>query len=137
MQFIQGKNFSDIADEFKQRVEDMVWCCAATVDTVGRPRTRVLHPIWDGHQGWIITYRDSVKSKHLATKPNMSLAYIRNPMQPVYADCTVEWVGIRLNAKKFGIISKQYLNHMDITLNRFLEQLTVSGSVSSNSHLGE
>lgn len=100
MQFIQVKNFSDIADEFKQRVEDMVWCSAATVDTVGRPRTRVLHPIWDGHQGWIITYRDSVKSKHLATKPNMSLAYIRNPMQPVYADCTVEWVENKVERQK-------------------------------------
>lgn len=92
MQFIQVTDFKEMADEFKQRVEEMVWCSAATVDTIGRPRTRVLHPIWDGHDGWIITYRDSAKVKHLAKKPNLSLAYIKNPMKPVYVDCTVEWL---------------------------------------------
>lgn len=92
MQFIQVSDFSEIQDEFTQRVEEMVWCSAATVDTSGRPRSRVLHPVWDGHDGWIMTYRDSVKARHLAQKPNMSLGYIKNPMKPVYVDCTVEWV---------------------------------------------
>jgi len=92
MQFIEVSEFAEIADEFEKRVRDMVWCSAATVDTVGRPRTRVLHPIWEGYTAYIGTSPASLKLKHLSKTPNMSLAYIKNPMKPVYADCTVETV---------------------------------------------
>lgn len=92
LDFIKVSNFSEIADEFHKRVSEMVWCSVATVDTLGRPRTRVLHPIWGDHIGWIGTYRNSVKSKHIAKKPNMSIAYIKDPMKPVYVECTVEWI---------------------------------------------
>ena len=92
MQFIKVSEFSEIADEFDKRVRDMVWCSVTTVDSLGRPRSRVLHPIWEGHIGWICTYRNSYKSKHLEQTPNMSIAYIKDPMKPVYVDCTVEWI---------------------------------------------
>jgi hypothetical protein len=57
-----------------------------------RPRSRILHPIWEGATGWIGTHRHSHKSQHLARNPYMSLAYISNVMNPVYVDCTAEWV---------------------------------------------
>ena len=84
-------NFSEIEEEFIQRVHSMVLCNAATVDSKGRPRSRVLHPIWEGKTGWITTHRNSFKSKHLALNPHMSLAYI-DANKPVYVDCTAEWV---------------------------------------------
>ena len=86
------ENFNDMHDEFIQRVHTAVWCVAATVDSKGRPRTRILHPIWEGPVGWIGTHRHSYKSKHLAQNPHISLAYSANVMQPVYADCRAEWV---------------------------------------------
>ncbi|MGB7338057.1 MAG: pyridoxamine 5'-phosphate oxidase family protein [Phototrophicaceae bacterium] len=92
MQFMNVADFSEIVEEFDARVRDMVWCSAATVDAQGRPRTRVLHPVWEGATGWIGTSPLSIKAKHLAIQPNLSLAYIKHPFKPVYVDCTVEWI---------------------------------------------
>jgi hypothetical protein len=86
------KHFSEIEDEFIQRVHTMVWCNAATVDSRQRPRSRILHPIWEGSTGWIGTHRTSYKSRHLERNPYISLAYITDIMKPVYVDCTAEWI---------------------------------------------
>jgi hypothetical protein len=85
-------DFAQIETEFIQRVHTMVWCNVATIDTHNRPRSRILHPIWEGSTGWIGTHRDSLKSRHLAHNPYMSLAYIANVMAPVYIDCKAEWI---------------------------------------------
>ncbi len=85
-------HFSEIESEFIERVHTMVWCNVATVDSQGLPRSRILHPIWEGSTGWIGTHRHSHKSQHLARNPYVSLAYIANVMAPVYIDATAEWV---------------------------------------------
>lgn len=88
-------SFTDIEEEFIQRVHTMVWCNVATLDSKNRPRSRILHPIWevqDGQPiGWIATLRHSPKSKHLARHPYVSLAYIADLVKPVYVDCRAEW----------------------------------------------
>lgn len=57
----------------------IVWCTVATVDAQGHPRTRILHPIWewDGESlvGWIATGAKSLKTRHLAHTPEVSLTY--------------------------------------------------------------
>jgi hypothetical protein len=88
---MEVENFEEIEDEFIRRVHSMVWCNAATVDGQGRPRSRILHPIWEGATGWIGTHRNSYKQKNLARSPYMSLAYITDNMRPVYADVTAAW----------------------------------------------
>ncbi|MDX1991423.1 MAG: pyridoxamine 5'-phosphate oxidase family protein [bacterium] len=89
-------SFSEIETEFIERVHTMVWCSAATIDSQDRPRSRLLHPIWEGAVsgavGWVATHRDSLKAKHLARNPYVSLAYVAHVMQPVYVDCRTEWV---------------------------------------------
>jgi hypothetical protein len=85
-------DFSEIEEEFMERVRKMVWCNVATVDLRQRPRSRIMHPIWEGPTGWIGTHRTSYKSSHLAHNPHVSLAYIADVMTPVYVDCTAEWV---------------------------------------------
>ncbi|MBC7871206.1 MAG: pyridoxamine 5'-phosphate oxidase family protein [Chitinophagaceae bacterium] len=85
-------HFSEIETEFIRRVHTMVWCSAATIDNQQRPRSRILHPIWEGPVGWIGTNRNSYKSRHLAQNPHVSLAYIADLTKPVYADCVAEWV---------------------------------------------
>jgi general stress protein 26 len=85
-------SFSEIEQEFIEKVHKIVWCNVATMDTKGRPRSRVLHPIWEGSTGWIATGATSLKAKHLAQNPNVSVAYIQDPLKPVYAECTVEWI---------------------------------------------
>lgn len=92
-------NFSDIEKDFMTRVHQMIWCNVATVDSHNRPRSRILHPMWEGSTGWVCTHVNSFKSKHLVRNPFVSLAYITNVMQPVYVDCKVEWVS-DLNEKR-------------------------------------
>ncbi len=86
------KHFAEIEAEFSKRVRSMVWCSVATIDSQQRPRSRILHPIWEGSTGWITTHRNSYKSRHLEKNPYVSLAYTKEVMQPVYVDCLTEWV---------------------------------------------
>jgi general stress protein 26 len=87
-------NFSEIAEEFTKRVTRIVWCTVATVDTKDRPRTRLLHPIWEtdgGLVGHIATGRHSLKEKHIARNANVSLAYWDQGQEQVYVDGTARW----------------------------------------------
>ena len=85
-------NFADIEAEFIQRAHAAPLCNAATVDSRQRPRSRVLHPVWEGSMGWITTRHDSPKIKQLAANPAMSLAYIADLFRPIYVDCMAVWV---------------------------------------------
>ena len=89
---MQVENFADIEAEFIERVHTVVWCNVATIDSQNRPRSRILHPIWEGATGWIATNPDSFKAKHLTKNPYLSLAYVADITSPVYADCKAEWV---------------------------------------------
>ena len=84
--------FSEIEQEFIARVHTMVWCSMATLDTRNRLRSRILHPIWEGQTGWASARPHSLKAKHIAHNPYVSLAYIADISKPVYADCKAEWV---------------------------------------------
>lgn len=87
-------SFDEIKDEFNKRVQRIVWSTVTTVDRKGRPRSRILHPLWEGSTGWILTGRDSFKAKHLAKNPYVSLSYWDPQHQQVYADCRAEWVDV-------------------------------------------
>lgn len=84
------------APAFVEMAHRIVWCSAATVDGNGRPRTRILHPIWqwDGADlvGWIATSPTPVKLAHLEASPFMSLSYWTPTHDTCVADCRVEWV---------------------------------------------
>jgi general stress protein 26 len=87
----QVASFDEIAQEFNARVSRIVWCTVTTVDGKGRPRARILHPVWDGSTGWIATGRDSFKARHIAKNPYVSLSYWDQQHQQVYAECKAEW----------------------------------------------
>lgn len=87
----QAPSFRDIEKAFRERVDRMVWCAMATVDTRGRPSSRLLHPNWEGQTGWILTYRNSIKRLHLAGNPYVSLAYVSDVTNPVYVEAFAGW----------------------------------------------
>ena len=87
--------FAAIESEFLTRIQKAVYCSMATVDRKGRPRSRIIHPIWDGPTGWVITSPDSLKAKHLKRNPYVSLAYISNVDRPVYVDAISYWIDAR------------------------------------------
>jgi hypothetical protein len=88
-------SLEQIAPAFIEMAHSIVWASAATVDANGRPRSRVLHPIWefDGTDlfGWIATVPSPVKKAHLAVHPEMSLNYWRTNHDTCSAECLVEW----------------------------------------------
>jgi general stress protein 26 len=84
--------FGDIQTEFMKRVVKAVYCSMATIDRQNRPRSRVMHPIWDGPIGWVISWPGSHKAKHLQGHPYVSLAYMQDKDRPTYVDCRAEWI---------------------------------------------
>ena len=71
----EAASFQEIAATFDERVRRIVWCTVTTVDTKGRPFSRILHPFWEGAVGWIATGRETLKTKHLAKNPMVAASY--------------------------------------------------------------
>jgi uncharacterized pyridoxamine 5'-phosphate oxidase family protein len=83
--------FAEIEQEFMERIQAMVYCNIATVDKEQRPRSRVVHPLWEGLTGWITTEPRTAKISQLSANPFVSLAYIADPFKPVYVECRATW----------------------------------------------
>jgi len=90
------QTLSEIAPAFVDIAHRIVWCSVATVDSHNRPRSRVLHPIWewDGEQlsGWIATGPTPVKLANLEHSPYMSLTYWADNHDTCTADVEAEWM---------------------------------------------
>lgn len=88
-------DLSTVAPAFVEMAHQIVWCSVATIDTKGRPRSRVLHPIWvwEGGElvGWVATGPTATKRAHLAGNPYVSLSYWTPAHDTCVADCRAEW----------------------------------------------
>lgn len=84
-----------VAPSFVAMAHRIVWCTVGTTDPRGRPRTRILHPIWewDGTElhGWILTSPLSPKAHDLASMPRVSLTYWDPTQDTCTAECAAEW----------------------------------------------
>lgn len=82
---------NETAPAFIAMAHQIVWGTVATVDSKGRPRSRILHPIWhwDGEKltGWIATSPTSIKRAHLQANPYMSVNYWTTSHDTCVADC--------------------------------------------------
>ncbi len=69
----------EVAPAFVAMAHRIVWATVATTDPDGRPRTRVLHPIWEWDEtsltGWIATGPTPVKTRALDAHPYVSVTY--------------------------------------------------------------
>jgi len=52
-----SQSFTEIKAEFVERAHRMVWCDMATVGLDGRPRIRIVHPVWQGDTAWMTSMR--------------------------------------------------------------------------------
>ena len=86
----------DTLDEFLDIAGSIAWCSVATVDRRGRPRSRILHPVWerdgDGLTGWIGTTATALKTAHLAHAPYVSCSYWDPTHDTAQAECRARWV---------------------------------------------
>jgi Pyridoxamine 5'-phosphate oxidase len=86
---------AEVGPAFIEMAHRIVWCTVATTGADGRPRTRVLHPIWewDGSSltGWIATSPLSPKAGDLAAVPAVSLTYWAPDHDTCTAKCDAEF----------------------------------------------
>lgn len=84
-----------VAPAFVEMAHSIVWASVATVGPDGKPRSRVLHPIWewDGTTltGWIATAPTPLKRAHLAAHPDIAISYWTTNNDTCSADCRAEW----------------------------------------------
>lgn len=83
--------FSETAPAFVEMAHRIVWATVATVDSHGRPRSRILHPIWEWNgttlTGWIATSPTPTKRGHLNHTPFMSINYWTTTHDTCAAEC--------------------------------------------------
>ncbi len=88
-------SLSEVAPAFVDMAHRIVWCSAATVDRANRPRSRVLHPIWEWGDGvltgWVGTGPTATKRAHLETSPHVSCNYWAESHDTCVAECQAEW----------------------------------------------
>ena len=84
-----------VAPAFIEMAHRIVWCTVASVDAAGRPRSRVLHPMWEWREGqligWIGTGPTLTKREHLEASPYLSLNYWDSSHDTCVAECRAEW----------------------------------------------
>jgi hypothetical protein len=83
------------ATAFVEMAHRIVWATVATVDAQNRPRSRILHPLWqwDGTSlvGWIATGPTPTKRAHLLRSPYVSVTYWTGNHDTCTAECHVQW----------------------------------------------
>jgi hypothetical protein len=87
---------ASVAEAFIAIAHRVVWCSLATVDRRGRPRSRLVHPIWettnDGLVGWLTSRPTPLRRVHLAATPFVSCSYWDPAHDVAVAECAAAWV---------------------------------------------
>ena len=85
-----------VAAQFIAIAHRVVWCTLATVDRHNRPRSRIVHPVWelsDGSlHGVVATRPTPLKRAHLAHAPHVSCTYWDPAHDVAVAECAARWL---------------------------------------------
>jgi hypothetical protein len=88
-------DLATVAPAFVEMAHRIVWCSVASVDAAGRPRSRVLHPMWEWREGRLVglvgTGPTPTKRAHLEHSPYLSLNYWEPGQDTCVAECRAEW----------------------------------------------
>lgn len=89
------EKLSEVTPGFVEMAHAIVSCSASTVDSKGRPRSRILHPYWewDGSRlvGWVATAPTRTKIAHLEHGPFMSLNFRTMSQDTCVAEVEATW----------------------------------------------
>jgi hypothetical protein len=88
---------SDALHAFMATAQRVVYCSLATVDTQGRPRSRLVHAVWerasnDGLVGWVGSRPTPFRRSHIERTPFVSCFYWDPAHDVAVAECAVTWV---------------------------------------------
>src|SRR5690349_18227175 len=83
-------------EEFVSIAHGVVWATVASLDAQGRPRSRVVHPVWTlderGLRGWIGTRPTSLVRRHLQHAAFLSVSYWSGAHDVAVAECRARYV---------------------------------------------
>ena len=89
-------DFEPLRADFLRITAEIAYCTVTTVDPVGRPRSRMMHPIFEvvegQPRGWAVTDRTPLKNRHLAAHPYVACSYWSPQQDSVAIDCWAGWV---------------------------------------------
>ena len=84
------------AEQFVAIAHRVVWCTLATVDRRNRPRSRIVHPVWEirgeALHGVLATRPTALKLAHLAHAPHVSCTYWDPEHDVAVAECAARWL---------------------------------------------
>ena len=84
-----------VAEQFVAIAHRVVWCTMATVDRHNRPRSRIVHPVWEIREGalhgLVATRPTPLKLAHLAHAPYVSCTYWDPAHDVATADAAASW----------------------------------------------
>jgi hypothetical protein len=84
-------------DAFIGTAQRVVYCSLATVDRRGRPRSRLVHAVWerkgeDGIVGWVGSRPTPMRRAHIEGTPFVSCFYWDAAHDVAAAECEVTWI---------------------------------------------
>jgi hypothetical protein len=83
-------------EQFVAIAHRVVWCTLATVDRRNRPRSRIVHPVWEIRDGALTgalaTRPTPLKLAHLAHTPHVSCTYWDPVHDVAVAECAAHWL---------------------------------------------
>jgi hypothetical protein len=86
----------DPLDAFVTVAHRIVWANLATVDRRGRPRSRLVHPVWERHGdalvGLVASRPTPLRRAHVADHPHVSVAYWDPAHETAVAECAARWL---------------------------------------------
>jgi hypothetical protein len=89
-------SFEEVRTPFETCIGGIVHATRTTVDRRGRPRARVLIPVWevvdDRPVGWLATHRTPVEAAHLAGNPHATFSCWTPRQDLVAIDTVARWV---------------------------------------------
>lgn len=87
---------ADALDAFMATAERIVYCSLATVDLQGRPRSRLVHAVWErdgaGLVGWVGSRPTPMRRAHLAGNRFVSCFYWDPAHDVAVAECEATWI---------------------------------------------
>lgn len=88
--------FAEVREHVLRVTGAVVWSVLTTVDPLGRPRSRIVHPVWfeegDRLVGLVGVRPTAVKLADIAAHPFVSCSYWTPAFASAFLDCEAAWV---------------------------------------------
>jgi hypothetical protein len=88
---------AEALDVFIETAQRVVYCTLATVDRRGRPRSRLVHAVWerpdeDELVGWVGSRPTPMRRAHIRANPFVSCFYWDSAHDVATAECKATWI---------------------------------------------